>query len=66
MFLRAGASYSLLRRGFRSSAPRWDYSGRQMKGVRVGRPFIDPKASRVQEVIRSNPVNSGWGGAIDM
>lgn len=33
---------------------------------RRGRPFLDPRAPRRQESIRSDPVHSEWGGLIDI
>lgn len=36
------------------------------KGVRVGRPFLDPRAPRRQASIRDDPRHAEWGGMIDI
>jgi len=35
-------------------------------GLRRGRPFLDPRAPRRQESIRSDPKHAAWGGMIDI
>jgi hypothetical protein len=35
-------------------------------GMRRGRPFLDPRAPRRQEAIRSDPKHAAWGGMIDI
>lgn len=39
---------------------------RERSGTRVGRPYLDPKSSRMLEVVRNDPNNQLWGGMIDI
>jgi hypothetical protein len=35
-------------------------------GQRVGRPFLDPKASRKLDAVRQDPKHEQWGGMVDV
>ena len=43
-----------------------DGGGGDGKQERLGRPFLDPRAPRRQEVIRTDPKNAKWGVMIDI
>lgn len=43
-----------------------DAEGGPKGPVRVGRPFLDPRAPRRQESIRNDPRHAKWGGMIDI